>query len=63
MFSIPHSKNFCGGSFQDWLEVMLESRCNGRCSFCIEKDGFRPNNKISWQELSQTINATNKTKI
>ena len=39
--SIPNKLNFCGGNFQDWLEVMLTPACNGKCSWCIEKNGYR----------------------
>ncbi len=56
----PNSKNFCGGNFSSWLEIMLEPRCNGKCSFCIEKDGFRPNYKMPWKDLADAILKTNK---
>jgi len=62
-YTVPHEKNFCGGNFQDWIEVMLESRCNGKCSFCIEKDGFRPKEKVSWLTLTEAIVKTGKTNI
>jgi len=26
----PYYKNFCGGNYQDWLEVMLLPECNGK---------------------------------
>ena len=59
----PNSKNFCGGGFQNWLEVMLEPRCNGKCSFCIEKDGFRPEKRIPWKDLADAILNTNKSPL
>jgi len=40
--TLPHSKNFCGGNFQDWLEMKLTNVCNGRCEWCVEEGGFRP---------------------
>ena len=55
IYTFPNIKNFCGGGFQDWLEVMLEPSCNGRCSFCIEKDGARPINKVSWTKMVDAI--------
>jgi len=53
--TIPNPKNFCGGNFQDWLEVYLTGKCNGKCSFCIDKHGFRPDNSIEPEELVKTI--------
>lgn len=38
----PNPSNFCGGNFQDWLEVYLTGKCNGKCSWCVEKDGYKP---------------------
>lgn len=62
-YSLPNKNNFCGGNFNDWLEVMLEPKCNGKCSFCIEKNGFRPKEKASTEELINAIVGTNKTNI
>lgn len=63
MESIPNSNNFCGGNFQDWLEVYLEGRCNGKCSFCIDKNGFKPQHHAHWIELAESIIAQNKKNI
>lgn len=41
-FSLPNKNNFCGGNFKNWLEVMLEPACNGKCAWCIERNGFHP---------------------
>jgi hypothetical protein len=38
----PHPDNFCGGAFQDWVEVMLTEKCNGKCPWCVEKLGWHP---------------------
>jgi len=53
--TIPNPKNFCGGNFQDWLEVYLTGKCNGKCSFCIDKYGFKPDNSIEPKELVKII--------
>lgn len=43
-----HTNNFCSGScYQDWLEVNLLSDCNGRCSWCINKNSFMPTKEVS----------------
>jgi hypothetical protein len=55
MQSIPHPDNFCGGNFQDWLEVFLTEKCNGKCSWCIEKNGYHPPYRIDYPELIMTI--------
>lgn len=54
-FSIPNKKNFCGGNFQDWLEVMITDKCNGRCSWCIDKEGYHPTKHASWNKLARRI--------
>ncbi len=51
----PNKGNFCGGAFSDWLEVMLISRCNGTCSWCVEKNGYRPKEVVDWFKLAQII--------
>ena len=61
--TIPHTKNFCGGNFQDWLDVMLTPKCNGKCSFCIEKTGFKPTESVNWAVLGDAIIKANKTNI
>lgn len=52
----PHPNNFCGGNYQDWMEVMLTAECNGKCSWCIEKEGFHPRWHIGGKELARIIN-------
>jgi len=54
-FAIPNKNNFCGGSFQDWLEVNLIDKCNGKCSWCVERDGYHPKRHATWQEMALTI--------
>lgn len=59
----PHPKNFCGGNFQDWLEVNLIEKCNGRCSWCIERKGYHPKHHTHWQDIAKQIIASGKTNI
>ena len=59
----PNPNNFCGGNFQDWLEVMLLPECNGKCSWCIERNGFRPENRVSTMDLFDAIAQTGKKNI
>lgn len=59
----PHCKNFCGGNFQDWLEVMLTDKCNGRCSWCVEKNGMKPEKHVDWIELCNTIIESGKKNV
>ena len=51
----PNQNNFCGGNFQDWLEVMLTPKCNGKCSWCIERNGFRPEKTATWMDMVDAI--------
>lgn len=59
----PNTKNFCGGNFQDWLEVKLTGVCNGRCSWCIEKDGYNPEYHAPWHVIAETAIQTGKKNI
>jgi MoaA/NifB/PqqE/SkfB family radical SAM enzyme len=59
----PNSKNFCGGNFQDWLEVNLIEKCNARCSWCIEKSGFHPSFHASTEVIANAAIKTGKTNI
>ena len=61
--TIPNIKNFCGGNFQDWLEVMLTDKCNGKCKWCIEKNAFHPKRHASWESLAKSILLSNKKNI
>jgi len=63
MQSIPNPKNFCGGNFQDWLEVNLIEKCNAKCSWCIECGGFHPEYHATTQEMIDVILKTEKTNI
>jgi len=59
----PNENNFCGGNFQDWLEVMLYDKCNGKCSWCVEKDGYRPNHFLPIDKLIEKIIETKKQNV
>lgn len=60
----PNPKNFCGGNFQDWLEVMLTGKCNGKCSWCVERGGFKPKDPyITPHQLATAIIETQKKHI
>lgn len=51
----PNKRNFCGGNFQDWVEVMLTEKCNGSCSWCVEKRGWHPKERVSWQKIASAV--------
>ena len=63
IISIPNKRNFCGGNFQDWLEVMLTEECNGRCTWCIDKKGYHPTEHAPWNRLARRIIDCNKKNI
>lgn len=60
---LPHSSNFCGGNFQDWLEVNLLKECNGKCSWCIERNGYHPAEHTIWQTIVEQALKSGKTNI
>ena len=60
---VPCKENFCGGNYQDWLEVNLIEKCNGKCSWCIEKNGYHPKEHASWSVLTDAILASGKQNI
>lgn len=49
----PNKQNFCGGGFPNWLEVMLIDKCNGACSWCIERDGWHPDIHVDWFDIAE----------
>jgi organic radical activating enzyme len=59
----PNKNNFCGGSFQDWLEVNLTDKCNGKCSWCIEKKGHHPKEHAPWWDIVEQALKSKKTNI
>lgn len=59
----PNPNNFCGGNFQDWLEVNLIDKCNGCCSWCIEKNNWHPKHVADWKTLAKLIADCDKTNI
>jgi hypothetical protein len=59
----PKASNFCGGNFQDWLEVNLIDKCNGRCEWCIEKKGWHPEYHAPWWVIVEAALKTGKTNI
>ncbi len=61
--SVPNPRNFCGGNFQDWLEVMLTPSCNGHCSWCVEKNGWHPKHHASTMDIVNTACATGKANV
>lgn len=62
-YDVPHVTNFCGGNFQDWLEVMLTPRCNGKCSWCVEKKGWHPKEKANWWFVYRAIRALKRKNV
>jgi len=59
----PNKNNFCGGNFQDWLEVNLTDKCNGKCLWCIEKNGYHPIERAKWRVIAEQALKSGKTNI
>jgi len=60
MEDFPNENNSCGGNFQDWLEVMLTPKCNGKCNWCVEKDGYKPKEEAAWYKLLRLMLSTGR---
>ena len=60
---VPNPKNFCGGAYDNWLEVMLTDECHGRCAWCVERDGYRPGYHASVTEMTQAILAAAESHV
>lgn len=61
--TIPNNKNFCGGNFRDWLEVNLIDKCNAKCTWCIERNGYHPKYHAPWHVIAQKAIDTGKKNI
>lgn len=53
-----HPNNPCNGIYGKCLDVKITNLCNGNCSFCIERDGYRPES----QSVDLLIAVTNDLK-
>jgi len=62
-FDIPNVKNFCGGNFQDWLEVNLIETCNAHCDWCIERNGYHPVYHADVETIADMAIKSGKTNI
>jgi len=60
---LPNKHNWCGGNYSDWLEVMLTDKCNGKCSWCVEKSGYHPEYHASTDELISAITGYRPSRI
>ena len=63
MESIPHSTNFCGGNFQDWLEVNLTKNCQAKCAWCIDRNAYHPPTSAHWETIVKMALITGKQNI
>lgn len=61
--TVPNRNNFCGGAFDDWLEVLLTPDCQGHCEWCIERPGYHPKHRASVEELIEQIHADDATNV
>ena len=52
---LPNRHNWCGGNYGDWMEVLLTDKCNGNCSWCIEKEGFHPEYRVDVWKIANKI--------
>ena len=60
---VPNKNNFCGGAFDDWREVLLISKCNGKCTWCVERGGFHPTEEATVERLIELLEVDDATKI
>ncbi len=60
---LPKFDNYCGGKHRDWIEVLLNTDCNGTCAWCIEKDGWHPSNHATADRLVDIICESDKKNV
>ena len=54
--TICYADNPCNGYYGKCLDVKITNACNGSCRFCIEKNGYRPDN-IPVERLIEITNS------
>ena len=59
----PNARNWCAGAYPDWLEVHLTSKCNGKCAWCVEKNGWAPGNTATWEAMVAAALKTGRKNI
>lgn len=59
----PHLCNACGGNYHDWLEVLLTDKCNGNCSWCVERAGWHPEHHATWEDITLAAIDTGKQNV
>jgi len=59
----PNENNACSGRYRDWLEVNLTPSCNARCEWCVERRGWHPTARASWQDLVAAALSTGATNV
>lgn len=51
-----NERNSCMGGYGKCLDIKLTNKCNAKCSFCIERDGYSPN-PTTMVKLAEATNA------
>jgi len=60
---LSNKRNFCGGAFDNWREVMLYEKCNGICSWCIERHGYHPREHVPVEILISLLRQDEATHV
>ena len=59
----PNSSNPCAGAFPGHLDVMFTNKCNAKCAWCIEKNGWHPTERMSAAKLAAKAVSLNPTQV
>ena len=65
---IPYSGNLCSRYAEKMISIKLTSKCNAKCSFCVDKGGYTPKTKndcgseISVPDVDAIVETANKYK-
>ncbi len=51
----PHKNNYCSGYRDEWIDVKICNQCNAKCSWCIESDGWCPEQTSVEEMIKATI--------
>lgn len=60
---IPYKDNLCSKYAEKMISIKLTSKCNAKCSFCVDRGGYTPTNTHNGRpEIEKIIESANKYK-
>ena len=53
---IPYKDNLCSKYAEKMISIKLTSRCNAKCSFCVDRGGYTPDKDIKIRKIAEEAN-------